>query len=231
MNKKRIKIQISENVHVSMLFGLNTNIEVLMLVIKDNIKNAIEFFEYKKPLEFSIELIYSRTEFDKRVGSKTENWVTAHSFGDHFIIFDPSCFEKHTCHNKKEFGQIIAHETAHILLKQINPHFGTWINEGVAQFVAGQKQNAKILPESTNYFVKNCLFKNSNYNKFIINQGYEISYRLVKNTVREKGKNQLFKLLLVKFCDEQGTKNELCKFCNTTESKIVDKINKILILK
>lgn len=228
MNKEKVAIKISESVRVTIFFGSVFNVKPLVKGIKKSVQKAINFFEHKKPLEFKIELIYSREEFNKKIDSKTEDWVTAHSFKNSFIVFHPNCFRRYTCHDKNEFYQIITHETAHILLKHINPKFCTWLNEGIAQFIAGQKQKARIKPESKKYFIRNCLFKNSNYDKFIKNEGYQIAYKIVDYFIHKYGKRKIIELLNIKYGFDKSTEKEFCRLFDLSEDEIIRIIRKAL---
>lgn len=227
-DQKNLTIRIQKQAQVKIEFNPSYPIKTLVFGIKKSIRKATHFFEYVNPLEFKIELIYSREEFDKKIGSKTEDWVTAHSFKDSFIIFHPNAFERYTSHNKNEFYEIITHETAHILIKHKNPNFSMWLNEGIAQFIAGQKQKTRIKPESKEYFMRNCLFKNSNYDKFIKNEGYKISYKIVDYFIHKYGKGKIIELLNIKYGFDRGTEKEFCRLFDLSKDEIIRIVRKAL---
>lgn len=231
MIKKEKKVKIKKTIAVEILFDESHSVAHIIDDIKKSISHAVDFFDYKKFVTFRIELIYSRKEFDEKIGHKTENWVTAYSFKDHFIIFHPDCFQKFTSHNNSEFSQIITHETSHIIIKQMNIEFSNWLSEGIAQYIAGQKHSTKILPQSLNYFTNNCLFKNSDYYKFIGNQGYEISYIIVNYLIKKYGKQTILKLLSIKFNYNSNTSLiNFSKILHLSKDELISEIKSIFVL-
>lgn len=227
--KKEIKLNIDKNKTIDLLLDSQSENQNIMEIVREGAQISFDYFDKIKIIKFSIELIYSRKEFDEKIGYKTESWVTAHSFGSNFIIFSPLGMEKYTTHNRNEFVQIITHETSHIMLKKLNTDFCAWMNEGIAQNIANQKQKAKINSRNTNYFLKESLFKNSNYGRFISRQGYEISYRLVKFLMTKYSKEIIIRLLQVKYGSTvDSTGKNICKILNTDCDQLIAQFKKVL---
>jgi len=226
--KKEIKLNVDENKTIVLFVDSQSENQDIVEMIKKGARDSFVYFDNIKKIRFGVELIYSRKEFDKKIGYKTESWVTAHSFGSSFIIFSPLGMEKYTSHNRNEFIQIITHETSHIMLKKLNTDFCTWMNEGIAQNIAGQKQKARIDSKNTNYFLKESLFKNSNYEKFISRQGYEISYKLVRFLMTKYDKETIIRLLQVKYDFTDSSRGNICKILDTDSDKLIDQFKKVL---
>jgi len=228
MEKGTIKIEAGKDVVANILIGDKTGIGKIIEDIKNGISNAAAFFNDSKDVSFEIELIYSREEFDKYLGEKTENWVIAHSFENKFIIFSPEKIEEHTNHKKSEFLQIICHETCHILLQRMNPKFSFWMFEGIALNVANQIKKGEVKKENLEYFINECLFKNLSYEKFISHRGYLISYLLMKYFLDNYDKETVIALMKIRYGVDDFSKKEFCKIVNMTEGQIVDLAKKVL---
>jgi hypothetical protein len=228
MEKENIKLNIGKNKKINILFNETVENKDILEIIKRGVQIPFDYFGIAGPINFDIELVYSREEFDKKIGHKTENWVSAHSFGDKFIIFSPSEIEKYTSHKKNEFSQIISHETSHILLKKINVNFCAWLSEGIAQYVSGQKQEEKINPENIDYFMKECLFKNSGYEKFISKQGYQISYKLVNFLAESYNKNKIIELLQIEYDFIGSSEKYFCKILDVDKKKLISLLKEVL---
>lgn len=179
-------------------------------------------------VSFEIEFIYSREEFDKCLGEKTENWVIARSFEDRFIIFAPEEIEKCTSHKKSEFSQIICHETCHILLQKLNQGFSFWMFEGIALNVASQIKKGEIKKENLEYFINECLFQNPDYGEFISHQGYLIAYLLMRYFLDNYDKKVVMDLLKINYEASDPAKEHFCKVLNTTEEEVINLAKKVL---
>lgn len=226
--KKETKLNIDSNKTIDLLFDGQFEDKDLVETIKKAVLRAFDYFEKVEAISFGIEMIYSRDEFDQQIGHKTESWTSAHSFGDRFIIFSPSVIEKYTTHDKNEFEQIVAHETAHVLLYSLNPISSTWLNEGIAQNIAKQDKEVKIEPKKIAYFIKEILFKNSDYEKFIANQGYQISYKLVKSLMEKYSKNTVAKLLQIPYSFSKSSEKDVCEVLNTNRDELIAELTEVL---
>lgn len=228
MRKEITKLRVDKNKIINIILNKTIESKKIAEIIKKGVQRSLDYFSMVKIINFDIELIYSREEFDKIIEHKTENWVSAYSFAGKFIIFSPSEIEKHTSHKKNEFLQIISHETSHILLKKINANFCTWLNEGIAQYISSQRQKEIIDPKNINYFIKECLLKNSEYEKFISRQGYQISYKLVKFLAENYDKDRIIKLLQIKYDFIKSSEKDFCKILNTHIDKLLNQFKAVL---
>lgn len=228
MEKEIFIIKTGADSTINVLAKHDINIAEITKNIKNGINEAFIFFDKLKGINFGIDLVYSREEFNKYLGEKTENWVVAHSFKNKFIIFAPEEIEKFTNHKRNEFQQIICHETCHILLQGINPKFSFWMFEGIALNVANQIKKAEIKKENLEYFINECLFKNSGYGDFISHQGYPISYLLIRFFMDNYSKKIVMDLLTVKYGPNNYADGELCKILNQTREEIVNLVENIL---
>lgn len=227
MKKEVVRLRIGDK-KVELHLKRGRGVRNILRQIRTGVRRPFEFFSNISSIHFCIELVYSRKEFDKVLGQKTETWVTAHSFGKKFIIFDPSAIERYTSHRRNEFTQIIAHETSHVLLKKLNTAFCIWMNEGLAQYIAGQSPKDSIHLDNRDYFISECLFKNSNYDTFISKQGYEISYRLVQYLLRKYGKKRMMRLLAVRYPFTGSAEKSVCRILHTEKEELIDQCKRVL---
>ena len=226
--KEIINIELGESSSIDVSVGIGTNRAEVIEEIKKGVYRAFAFFDSLKDIKFEINFIYSREEFDKYLGEKTENWVIAHSFGNKFIIFAPEEIEKLTSHKRNEFQQIVCHETCHILLQKINPKFSFWMFEGIALNVSSQIKRGDVKKENIEYFINECLFKNTGYVDFISHQGYLISYLLMKFLLDNYSKEIIMDLLKIRYESKNLAEEELCKILSKTKEEVVNSAKNIL---
>lgn len=176
------------------------SLQSLNKFVKNSVTATKEFFSDAniKKQNIQIELLCSRSEFDKALGKPTEDWLCGSIKKGTILIFHPNFLAKESSHKKKEFPQILTHEICHILIDQINHKSSWWLDEGVAQYIADQKPTQKIPPTDINYFIKHQLFKNSDYDTFISHSGYQISYMVTNLLIKKHGKNTVIELLKIK---------------------------------
>jgi len=221
MEKETVKISLDENKVIELTIEKGSKNKKTIEMVKRGVKMAIDYFDDVKKINFKIELIYSREEFDKKIGFHTQDWVTANSFGKSFMVFDPNKIEFCTSHKKEEFIPIITHETIHILHKKINTNFSYWLSEGLAQNIAKQGYKTRIETENFNYFVKYNLFKNSDYNKFISKQGYEMSYKLINFLMNKYSKKQIISLLKIKYSPSKSSEENFCRVLKIGKKELI----------
>lgn len=146
------------------------------------------------------------------------------------IIFSPSEIEIWTNHKKSEFVPLISHETTHIFQDGINPDdYCYWLSEGVAQVIANQVRNEKIIPQNIRHFFRYSLFKNTSYGKFVSKQGYEISYKLSKYLIDNYSQKQIMELLKLKYDDKTSSEKVFCKILEEDKGSIILKFKKVLL--
>jgi hypothetical protein len=229
MEKKQIELKIEKDKMISVFVDKKSKNLKNIEMIKEGVKKSFGYFDNIKKINFSVELIYSRDEFDQKIGYKTKNWVIGSALGDRFIIFSPEKIEEETNHKKNEFIPLITHEATHIFHKKINPkNFGFWLSEGIAQNIAGQEQKIDIEKKNITYFLRYCLFKNPGYYKFVSHQGYEISQRLVKFLMENYSKEQMIKLLKIKYNSKNSIKKDFGKILKIKEKDFLFQVKSVL---
>ncbi len=227
IHKKNFKIEIEKNKIISVFVWSSSDKNLIVSEIKKGVGNAFIFFDEIKNIEFLIDFIYSRNEFDEYTKEKTENWVVARSFKNKFIIFAPEKIEICTSHKKEEFKQIVCHETCHVLTQKINQNFSFWMFEGVALNVANQIKKGEIKKENIEYFIDECLFKNYNYKDFISHQGYLMSYLLIKYLIDNYDKNIIIELLKINYKTDKLIMDEFCRIMKKSNKEIIDTVKNI----
>jgi hypothetical protein len=228
MAKEIIKIEIGKSVAINLLVKDKIIADEIIKDIKKGVNKAFAFFNNLGNISFEIELIYSREEFDKYLGEKTENWVIARSFENKFIIFAPEEIEKCTSHKVSEFSQIVCHETCHIFLQKINQKFSFWMFEGIAVNVANQIKKGEVKKENIEYFINECLFKNPNYVEFISHQGYLISYLLMKHFLDNYDKKVVMDLMTIEYTENNSVEKQFCKVVNMKNGEVIGIVKKVL---
>lgn len=158
--------------------------------------------------DISFEIIYSRKEFNRKIRKNTPSWLVGFFSGHKIYLVSSNIIEKISPHQKSDFKKILIHELCHYYNNKINKNMPIWINEGLALFLAGQK---KKKPErlGQNFLIAKFFSKNINYWSFIENDGYSISYWLIKTIAEKFSKNQLKSVM--KIGSSQNDKNKLEK--------------------
>ena len=166
-------------------------------VIRSSVKKVGEFFSFSPtlPETIQLELMYSRQEYNNRLGRETEDWMSARVEDGVTIILDPDALEKYSSHSRQEFPAIVVHELTHIFTQAINKPTLDWVNEGLAQYVAGQDSGRPIDAEKLEYFLDHHFVANTGYNDFIAHSGYRISFLLVSHLVKQYGESVIARMI------------------------------------
>jgi len=228
MEKQQIIINTGKNKTIRLVVDKKLKNQRVINMVKKGAQIAFDYFDEVKNINFEVELIYSRDEFDKKMGRKTESWLIGNSFGKRFVIFSPEKIEEHTSHKKQEFIPLITHETVHVLHEKISSNYSYWLSEGIAQNVAGQEKKKGIECKNIKHFLHYSLFKNSNYRNFIAHQGYEISNRLVKFLMSEYSKKQVMSLLKIKYDSVVTVEEKFCKILATNKKTLASQFEEVL---
>jgi hypothetical protein len=179
----------------------NSDLKFIENKILNSIDKVSESLTSGFDLKFSITitLVNARAEYNKAVGFKTENWEIAKTKNNKIIIFHPDVIESETCHKKGCFKQVLVHEMTHAVINTVNMNFLYWVSEGLAQYFADPLHKKIIFSkEDINFFIKNNLYKNSNYYNFLKHNGYEISYWATKYFIEKYGEDKVLELIKVK---------------------------------
>lgn len=156
-----------------------------------------EFYEIKVP-KTTIELVYSRKEFEKKTHYiNSPEWLVAIAKKNKIFLVSPSAIEKISCHKKSKVKKIITHELCHIFNNKINRNMLMWVDEGIAQFIAGQKKKKDFTKNNLDLFTRNLFDNQINLATFSKNNGYKISYWIANEIVKDSGRNGLSRLMKI----------------------------------
>jgi len=203
---KIIKQLIKINNKVIAVFYYKQNDNSVGSYIKEFKKNYIRLIKFfdKQPSKITINFIYTRKEMDKLWSEKSPKWLcgTVDPKNIYKIyVFSPLVFEKMTTHKKHEILPTLIHETAHTFVSQINKRCFAWMNEGVCQYVEGDDiTKRKIKKKDWDWFIKNNAFfdPDLSWREQAKQDGYKISYNLVKYILKVKDKNKFIQLLKIR---------------------------------
>ena len=102
------------------------------------------------PDDFLIFVVYSREEFNKHAGFKTDDWVDGH-FRGKLIIFSPSVREKYVKMNSSrhyKYKSFFDHEINHLFyISLVGSYNPVWLHEGYATYMMGSWKPSKTIRE------------------------------------------------------------------------------------
>ncbi len=162
---------------------------------------ASSFFK-KKISKVKLTLVYSRKEMNSLIGYKTASWFVGYAdFSNEIFIFSPSVFDRESNHSKKDFRKVLCHEIAHLFIRQIhNSYEPVWLEEGLAYYVAGQRDKFKNSnPIFNNPEAIFLIDTRNRWNRTINNHPgvpYALAFSLIDFLIRCYNKDKLIKLLL-----------------------------------
>lgn len=165
-------------------------------LVLSNLKKLNRFYKIKNP-EINLELIYSRKEFNVKIGRQTPKWLVGVALKKKIYLFSPLVIEKSSSHRKYELNKIITHELCHIFNNKINKEVLSWVDEGTALFLANQKKIKDFKKSDWCFFIDNFLTKNIGFQSFVKHNGYKISYWAVKTIIEKRGINKLLDLIKI----------------------------------
>ncbi len=150
----------------------------------------------------SIFFIDSRKEIDNIWGKKTEEWFSAWAKDGNIFILNPQVYTKESSHKDiKHFWQSLKHEYCHLYYKKITgAGKPKWLNEGLANYLAGQVKKKPTREEALRVF---------DYYQKIDWRIYNIGYFWTKLLIDKFGKKKL--LTLIEDIDFQTTEKEFAK--------------------
>lgn len=160
-----------------------------------------DFFEVDDVPEPRVGFVYSREDFDKLLGRKTERWERAVSRQNGLFFIHSSKIEELTPHTNADFWPVVKHEMSHWFYRHVtgvengNPR---WFNEGLAGVVAEQRRTQK--PAALDEPVVDKYYSYSDASN------YAWGYWMVKYLLDEFGKEKLV-ALIKSLAGEEMTKN------------------------
>lgn len=125
-----------------------------------------------------------RSEFDILLGRSTPSpvWMVAGVIGRQIIIFSRDSFSRETTHKEVEFELIVNHEIVHLFTRAKFGKIPSWLNEGLACYLAGQEK------KKVTYTIKD-FFRLTNGREFELDKdSYNKSYWMVKNMIKGGGR-------------------------------------------
>lgn len=139
-----------------------------------------------------IKLVYTRKEFDKEWGSKTERWLPAMADENRIVIFAPSVFERLTDHKLSFYSSTLVHEINHAFYMHLISTKPVWIMEGLAAVVAKQGRNWRGKIDQRYLFYT---YRNKNMRGKAAKWFYRASYLMTKKLIESKGKKEIISSL------------------------------------
>ena len=122
--------------------------------IKKEKELIIKAFNYNKRFfgikinKFNFKFVYSRKEFDKIWGSKTEKFISGFIKDDLMVLFSYSIFDEETKWKKKYFYECLLHEISHLFYEEMrdDSYDPLWLSEGLATFIQSRNKKFKYMP-------------------------------------------------------------------------------------
>ena len=185
---------------------------------KELIKRAFDYnqrFFGIKIDKFKLKFVYSRKEFDKIWGDKTEKFVSGFIKNDLMVLFSYSIFDKETKWKKKYFYECLLHEISHLFYEEMrdDSYDPLWLSEGLATFI--QSRNKKFKYQRGIKIEKEILeegFEKMNLKSYHVYRlfveylikvyGKENILKLIEGLKKKKKLNKLFKEIYKKSFEE-----------------------------
>jgi len=156
-----------------------------------------------KPKEFKIIVVYSREEFNKKVGFQTDKWVDGYVKGKNLVMFSPSIrdkFVKTIGGNYWEYDYFFDHEINHFFyISLVGSYNPVWLSEGYATFMMKEnnqvmltKDEIKKLKNPESYLLYKYIKKS--YFKYA-HEFYSISFYLIKYLIENFGHERVLELI------------------------------------
>lgn len=168
------------------------NIKIEKKILKKAYNLNYKFMGIKIP-KFKVILAYSRKEFDKLWGSKTEDFVSAFVKNDEIIIFAYEVINRETrWKNKNAFEEALVHEINHLFYQELrnDEYDPLWLSEGLATFIQHNKKRGKYR-DKLKITKKNLLI---DFDDLTI-ESYQIFTMFVEHLILTYGKNKLLKFI------------------------------------
>ena len=164
----------------------NSKIEDFLKTTKKEL-NKFFNFEIQEP---AVMLLNSREQINSIWEQKTADWLVGGAKilngtkNGIIFILSPDAFPKYSSHKKEEFWQVLKHEYCHIYFRQITGgSYPLWLNEGLANYLAGQKKNGGNPLDVFSYFDE-------------VGGGiYNVGYYWVEFLIKKFGKKKMVQLI------------------------------------
>lgn len=177
------------------------SVDTLLPSIKKAEEKYFNIFKIK-PKSFKIIIVYSREEFNKKAGFKTEEWSDGYVKGKTLIMFSPSVRDEFvkTGGHYWEYDYFLDHEINHFFyISFVGSYNPVWLSEGYATYMMKENNQASLTKEkmrslgNPNKFLFYRYIKKS-YFKYA-NEFYSISFYLIKYLIENFGHKKVLELI------------------------------------
>jgi hypothetical protein len=96
------------------------------------------FNDYKR---INVIMFYTLEDLMRYIGQIVPTWVIATNFGRSILVLDYEIWKSRQCGN---LSQIILHELVHVIVCKYKVEVPIWLNEGLAQYLAGQLDTGPV---------------------------------------------------------------------------------------
>ncbi len=193
---------IIENMKQFLLEGNKSKFDKKIAYFLESAKKELDIFYDINIEQPSIFFVDSRKEINKIWGRKTEEWFSAWAKDGNIFILNPEVYTKESNHKDiKHFWQSLKHEYCHLYYRKItNTGCPKWLNEGLANYLAGQVKKKPMKGETLRVF---------DYYEKTDWKIYNIGYFWTKLLIEKFGKKKL--LTLLKNINSQTTEKEFAE--------------------
>jgi len=152
----------------------------------------------EKDLNVRVFVYETRSAFDKRFGEKTEDWIVGRIGMDYKSthILSPLAFKNESCHDSKEFLNVLEHELTHLYSDNLanGKILPKWLDEGLAQYIANQCKYIKNFKNTETNFCKKLGTLNG-WNKRINYTAYPTAALFVNFLIKNYSFNKIKELI------------------------------------
>jgi len=150
------------------------------------------------PQQVYLNLIYSRDEFNKKIGRETPDWMMGFADKNIINLISRSVIRQRSSHSQDYFNKLLIHELVHIFTSEINDKALMWLDEGLALKIAGQEKKVEVPKDDWEYFVNNNgVLGQISYQNFSDHSGYRIAYWLTNELLNNFDKKDVMGLLKI----------------------------------
>ena len=176
-----------------------------------------------------ITFMSTRDEVDAVLSEKTEPWVRAITTRDGLFFVDEEHIEEITCHKKGNYWGVVHHEMSHWYFDHLTKTWSgkpTWLTEGLAEYMAGQKKNLPIpIKESVT----------TKYYNHADAEVYQWGKLMVSKLIEDYGKEKFLELIklispnMTERSFEKNFKKTYSFSLDTFENNVKDYLDKVLL--
>lgn len=157
--------------------------------VKNDIQKAFDFVVKIFPVNIASVTVCvhnTRSSYNKRLQRETEDWNIANADDNNRIdVLSPEAFVKESSHSKKDFLPTLIHEFSHLFVFKLakGKAIPLWLNEGLANYIAGQKKINESIYIENNFCEK--LGTMRGWDKYVNYSAYQISALFVRFLIKK----------------------------------------------